>query len=176
MLVHSIHSACFSRQHSAYRLAFKKGAAAINSHRGVTGRNIVSLATGPFKQQQERIYNGRKSHGLSSSFLLFLAGGSSIFIYHSQVHPLQCEPTTSAGRPYAEPHTPAIQGPGSSRLAARRNEEPAVESNLDLRSLSFGAVAGISTGVFVKKGLKAVGFLLGGAFVFLQVSVLYFYV
>jgi|ERR1712093_9360 len=109
----------------------------------------------------------------SSFFLLLAAGGSALALYN--VHrssPLRCEGvTTSAARPYAEPHTPSIQGPGSAKLSnarTRRNDLPEVESGLDLRSLSFGAVAGISTGVFIKKGLKAAGFLLGGAFVFLQ--------
>jgi hypothetical protein len=105
----------------------------------------------------------------ASSLLLFAgAGGAAIALAPIRL-PIRCEPaTTSAARPYAEPHTPAVQGPGSSRIAPR-NDLPPVESSLDLRSLSFGAVAGISTGIFVKKGLKAVGFLLGGAFVFLQV-------
>ena len=107
----------------------------------------------------------------ASSLLLFAgAGGAAIALAPIRL-PIRCEPaTTSAARPYAEPHTPAVQGPGSSRIAPR-NDLPPVESSLDLRSLSFGAVAGISTGIFVKKGLKAVGFLLGGAFVFLQVCV-----
>jgi hypothetical protein len=106
----------------------------------------------------------------SSSLLLLVAGGSSLFICQAAFTKpaLSCEATTSAARPYAEPYHPSIQGPGSSRLS-RVNDSPAVESSLDLRSLSFGAVAGICTGIFVKKGLKAVGFLLGGAFVFLQV-------
>ena len=106
----------------------------------------------------------------SSSLLLLIAGGSSLFICQAAFTKpaLSCEATTSAARPYAEPYHPSIQGPGSSRLS-RANDSPAVESSLDLRSLSFGAVAGICTGIFVKKGLKAVGFLLGGAFVFLQV-------
>lgn len=36
--------------------------------------------------------------------------------------------------------------------------------------LSFGTVAGLCAGVFVKKGAKAVAFVLGGVFVLLQVS------
>jgi hypothetical protein len=32
-------------------------------------------------------------------------------------------------------------------------------------------VAGICAGVFLKKGLRAIAFLLGGAFIFLQVSI-----
>jgi uncharacterized membrane protein (Fun14 family) len=41
---------------------------------------------------------------------------------------------------------------------------------LSVYELSFGAVCGICAGVFIKKGLKAFAFLLGGVFVLLQVS------
>lgn len=44
------------------------------------------------------------------------------------------------------------------------------KSILNVSELGFGAVAGICAGVFLKKGLKALAFLLGGAFVFLQAS------
>lgn len=47
---------------------------------------------------------------------------------------------------------------------------PPAESILSIYELSFGAVAGICTGVFLKKGLRAIAFLLGGVFVLLQVS------
>ncbi|CAD6567493.1 MAG: hypothetical protein CYPHOPRED_001773 [Cyphobasidiales sp. Tagirdzhanova-0007] len=153
---------CSLQHASAYRLALKKRTA---PSRATGKRSIASSAVARFEMRQDQQQGSTTS---PASFLLLFAGTSSFFVYRSHVQPLRCEPTTSAARPYAEPHTPAIQGPGSSRLAARRKEEPPVESSLDLRSLSFGAVAGISTGVFVKKGLKAVGFLLGGAFVFLQ--------
>lgn len=46
------------------------------------------------------------------------------------------------------------------------------ESILSVYQLGFGTVAGICTGVFLKKGLRAIAFLLGGVFVFLQVSFL----
>jgi len=39
---------------------------------------------------------------------------------------------------------------------------------LNVYQLSFGAVCGICTGVFVKKGLRAIAFLLGGIFVLMQ--------
>lgn len=42
-------------------------------------------------------------------------------------------------------------------------------SALSTYELSFGAVCGICAGVFVKKGAKLVAFMLGGAFVMLQV-------
>lgn len=43
-------------------------------------------------------------------------------------------------------------------------------SMLDVYQLGFGTVCGICTGVFLKKGLRAIAFLLGGVFVLLQVS------
>ncbi|KXN85474.1 FUN14 domain-containing protein 1 [Leucoagaricus sp. SymC.cos] len=53
-------------------------------------------------------------------------------------------------------------GPG------KPNYPPPPQSSLSLFELSFGAVAGICAGVFVKKGARAVAWLLGGMFVFLQ--------
>lgn len=50
------------------------------------------------------------------------------------------------------------------------DEEPPVESSVNLTQLTFGTVCGICAGVFVKKGFKALAFLLGGLFVLLQVS------
>ena len=58
-------------------------------------------------------------------------------------------------------------------LTPTPNAKPDVEppaSVLNLYQLSFGTVAGICAGVFVKKGLKAVAFILGGVFVLLQVG------
>jgi len=45
---------------------------------------------------------------------------------------------------------------------------PPPQSILSLYELSFGTVCGICAGVFIKKGLKAVAFALGGLFVMLQ--------
>lgn len=42
------------------------------------------------------------------------------------------------------------------------------QSSLSLFELSFGAAAGICSGIFIKKGAKAVAWFLGGMFVFLQ--------
>ncbi|ODN83405.1 hypothetical protein L202_01548 [Cryptococcus amylolentus CBS 6039] len=47
-------------------------------------------------------------------------------------------------------------------------DEKKPKSIVNTYELSFGAVCGICAGVFVKKGAKALAFLLGGAFVFLQ--------
>ena len=46
---------------------------------------------------------------------------------------------------------------------------PPPGSAVSLYELSFGTVAGICAGVFIKKGAKAAAFLLGGIFVLLQV-------
>ncbi|OCF44187.1 hypothetical protein I317_01979 [Kwoniella heveanensis CBS 569] len=47
-------------------------------------------------------------------------------------------------------------------------KEPAPESILSVYELSFGAVCGICSGVFIKKGARAIAFLLGGVFILLQ--------
>jgi hypothetical protein len=46
--------------------------------------------------------------------------------------------------------------------------EPPV-SSVSFYELGFGTVAGVCAGVFIKKGAKALAFLLGGVFVLLQV-------
>ncbi|KAK4685645.1 hypothetical protein P7C73_g4493, partial [Tremellales sp. Uapishka_1] len=45
---------------------------------------------------------------------------------------------------------------------------PPPESILSVYELGFGSVCGVCSGVFLKKGLKAIAFLLGGVFVLLQ--------
>ncbi|KAF8610203.1 hypothetical protein BDV93DRAFT_10007 [Ceratobasidium sp. AG-I] len=45
---------------------------------------------------------------------------------------------------------------------------PPPSSSLSLYELSFGSVAGVCAGVFIKKGAKMVAFFLGGVFVLLQ--------
>jgi hypothetical protein len=66
----------------------------------------------------------------------------------------------------------------SKRRTARRSNAPPVnpqplppppQSAVNMYELSFGTVAGLCAGIFVKKGAKIVGFFLGGVFVLLQV-------
>ncbi|KAJ7940736.1 FUN14 family-domain-containing protein [Mycena leptocephala] len=45
---------------------------------------------------------------------------------------------------------------------------PPPASSVNVYELTFGTVAGICAGVFIKKGAKAVAFFLGGVFVLLQ--------
>ena len=46
---------------------------------------------------------------------------------------------------------------------------PPPVSSVSFYELGFGTVAGVCAGVFIKKGAKALAFLLGGVFVLLQV-------
>lgn len=48
-------------------------------------------------------------------------------------------------------------------------QEPPPVSSVSFYELGFGTVAGVCAGVFIKKGAKALAFLLGGVFVLLQV-------
>ncbi|WVR05349.1 hypothetical protein IAU60_002363 [Kwoniella sp. DSM 27419] len=61
-----------------------------------------------------------------------------------------------------------FSSPATTSNAPLGNAEPAPESILSVYELSFGAVCGICSGVFIKKGAKALAFLLGGVFVLLQ--------
>lgn len=56
----------------------------------------------------------------------------------------------------------------SSYAGLSGSNEPAPESIVNVYQLSFGVVCGVCAGVFIKKGLKFIAFLLGGGFVLLQ--------
>ncbi|GAA5859318.1 hypothetical protein JCM1840_004559 [Sporobolomyces johnsonii] len=71
--------------------------------------------------------------------------------------PLQC----ASDRSYAQLPDAA----GTTGAAPPPSE---AESIINLRDLSFGTVSGICVGIFVKKGLKAAAFVLGGVFVLMQ--------
>jgi len=92
---------------------------------------------------------------------LGLAGctGSAAFALHAWSKPaIQCQGSPSA-TPEQLPQQstpPPIPPPASTKPF------------IDVYELSFGTVAGICTGVFVKKGLKTVAFFLGGFFVLIQ--------
>ncbi|GAA5897089.1 FUN14 domain-containing protein [Sporobolomyces salmoneus] len=79
---------------------------------------------------------------------------------NSDIRALQC----ASDRSYAY----GSGSPVDKAASAASGEYKEAESMLNLRDLGFGTVSGICVGVFVKKGLRAVAFLLGGAFVFLQ--------
>ena len=97
------------------------------------------------RQQPFKLYGYTFGIGLS-----FLALQSL-----SPTRKLQCQTASPfAGRP-----EPAVW------------DGPPPESQISAFQLGFGSAAGICTGVFIKKGLKAIAFLLGGAFVLLQVSI-----
>jgi len=66
--------------------------------------------------------------------------------------PIQCQDLDSP-----RPSDPSRPPPG-----------PPPESIVNVYELSFGTVAGITVGVFIKKGAKAVAFFVGGMFVLLQ--------
>jgi len=96
---------------------------------------------------------------LSLSPILFpLALGSSYAAYNLLNSPAQCESPTLANT-FSSGPTPEV-GAGN----------PPPHSDLSAYQLGFGAVCGICTGIFVKKGLKAIAFLLGGVFVLMQVG------
>ncbi|BGP10334.1 hypothetical protein JCM10049v2_006217 [Rhodotorula toruloides] len=75
---------------------------------------------------------------------------------------LQCQPLAGSDRSYARaPVTDETDLPSSAATGE-------AESILSARDLGFGTVSGICVGVFVKKGLRALAFTLGGIFVLLQ--------
>lgn len=80
--------------------------------------------------------------------------GLSFLTYHTQRRPVLCDTSITSG-------SGSLPGPAAGQ---------APESVLNVYQLGFGTVCGICTGVFLKKGLRAIAFLLGGVFVLMQVS------
>ncbi|KAI0934186.1 hypothetical protein AcW1_005794 [Taiwanofungus camphoratus] len=71
-----------------------------------------------------------------------------------------CEPIASTIYPLDTPPSP----PGP----FEPSEAPPPASSVNYYELGFGTVCGICAGVFVKKGAKALAFIMGGVFVLLQ--------
>lgn len=87
---------------------------------------------------------------------------AAIFGAQSQV---LCEPV-----PETEPHlgaSPPKPNEGDGSLPDPSGPLPA-NSIVDAKQLGFGTIAGICTGIFVKKGLKLIAFALGGVYILLQ--------
>ena len=64
---------------------------------------------------------------------------------------------------------PERQSNASSEPVYPENYPAPPLSSVSFYELGFGTVAGVCAGVFIKKGAKALAFLLGGIFVLLQV-------
>ena len=109
----------------------------------------------------QTIARTRSNPPLSNSRLYITLGLGTALAYLTLTpfKSIQCETISSTHPAYPQ----GLAGKGESNA-------PPPESILDLYQLSFGAVCGVCTGVFVKKGLRAIAFLLGGVFVLLQVS------
>lgn len=80
-------------------------------------------------------------------------------LYRLSLHPAHL----LLSAPPSEPPTPTLDP------SLQSTPPPTAKPFINVYELSFGTVAGICTGVFVKKGLKTVAFFLGGFFVVIQV-------
>ncbi|KAB5596470.1 FUN14 domain-containing protein [Ceratobasidium theobromae] len=70
---------------------------------------------------------------------------------------------------YCEPSVPSQSfAAGSRGVNPSSDPPPPPKSSLNTYELTFGSLAGICAGVFIKKGARAVAFFLGGIFVLLQ--------
>ncbi|KAH9857023.1 FUN14 family-domain-containing protein [Lenzites betulinus] len=79
---------------------------------------------------------------------------------------IYCDPVTSkAASPTVVP--PASQAKAAS-VQPSAPPPPPPSSSISYLELTFGTVCGVCAGVFVKKGAKAVAFVMGGVFVLLQ--------
>lgn len=94
---------------------------------------------------------------------LMLAGGSLIAAAGLSAFTsstVQCE----SARPYATPSVPINVSTKADTTTV--STEP--QSIVNVYQLSFGTICGICAGVFIKKGLKLIAFILGGCYILLQ--------
>lgn len=110
-----------------------------------------------------RIFTASASASTSTSSTarmgLLLGGGSLIAAAGLSAFSSQSVHCESA-RPYATSASPAVTQPTPETAEA--------QSIVNVYQLSFGTVCGICAGVFIKKGLKLIAFLLGGCYILLQ--------
>ncbi|KAI0831455.1 FUN14 family-domain-containing protein [Trametes gibbosa] len=79
---------------------------------------------------------------------------------------IYCDPVTSKTAPAAAV-PPATQGK-TAPVQPSPPPPPPPASSVSYYELTFGTVCGVCAGIFVKKGAKAVAFVMGGVFVLLQ--------
>ncbi|KAI0362261.1 hypothetical protein OH77DRAFT_1389225 [Trametes cingulata] len=77
---------------------------------------------------------------------------------------IYCDPVSSKSAPEVVP--PPSQGKAAPVQPSPLPPPPS--SRVNFYELTFGTVCGICAGVFVKKGARAVAFVMGGVFVLLQ--------
>ncbi|GJE87187.1 FUN14 domain-containing protein [Phanerochaete sordida] len=97
------------------------------------------------------------ARGATRTYVGVATLGLAGFSFLAAQKPIHCEPDLP---PQPHPHT--VPTPGGEPLP------PPPQSSVNAYELTFGTVCGICAGVFVKKGAKALAFVLGGVFVLLQ--------
>ncbi|SNX83376.1 uncharacterized protein MEPE_02083 [Melanopsichium pennsylvanicum] len=107
------------------------------------------------------------SSGSTAHMGLMLAGGSFIAAAGLSAFTsasVQCE----SARPYANPSasTAPVSVSTKDNNTTTISTEP--QSIINVYQLSFGTICGVCAGVFIKKGLKLIAFLLGGCYILLQ--------
>ncbi|KAF8503511.1 FUN14 family-domain-containing protein [Russula emetica] len=92
-----------------------------------------------------------------------LAGAGLGFSFYANSRKLNCETEATTSSQARSESTAALGNPD--QLAPL---PPPPESSVNMYELTFGTVCGICTGIFVKKGAKAIAIVFGGIFVLLQ--------
>lgn len=126
-------------------------------HSGPTGTAAAPLRRLPLSPTARCLHSPARPVALTiphstpkSSFSLYaLTAGLGLSAYTLTRPPVLCDTSRAAPVPQRRPDAPP-------------------ESVLNVYQLGFGTVCGICTGVFVKKGLRAIAFFLGGLFVLMQ--------
>ncbi|CAD6907131.1 unnamed protein product [Tilletia caries] len=100
----------------------------------------------------------------STRTLSIALAGAALVLYtttRSATSTLYCESLVNTNLPSGKGDSKSVNNP-------LNPDGKYPESSVNLYQLSFGTVTGFCAGVFIKKGLKAVAFLLGAGYVLLQ--------
>ncbi|KAK0525095.1 hypothetical protein OC842_005622 [Tilletia horrida] len=97
--------------------------------------------------------------------LALAAAGAALILYLTSAHTgpaqIHCESLINNNIPTSNADPKSLNNP-------LNPDSKYPKSEVNLYQLSFGTITGICAGVFIKKGLKAVAFLLGAGYVLLQ--------
>ncbi|OCF55897.1 hypothetical protein L486_06653 [Kwoniella mangroviensis CBS 10435] len=111
-----------------------------------------------FQQNQPRVISLARSHPAPKRISPFSLGIGAAVAFTS----------LSLTLPNRQVRCESVLTPPSSGRTSPLPDDPQPGSILSVYELSFGAVCGICSGVFIKKGARAIAFLLGGVFILLQ--------
>ncbi|KAE8270266.1 hypothetical protein A4X09_0g2071 [Tilletia walkeri] len=124
--------------------------------------NSSPILTAVAAKQHQHQQQQSSSASSSTPILTAAIAGAALILYNTtRDNTLHCESLINTNIPSGNADPKSINNP-------LNPDSKYPESSVNLYQLSFGTVTGFCAGVFIKKGLKALAFLLGAGYVLLQ--------